>query len=83
MPETPFAVVFTYVPEEDRAYTTTFSGDTCDDPLTMAHNFRRSEEERGDFPGSLWCVTGNEAATEIRKDSFLAALGMGGTPDGD
>lgn len=72
--DTPLAVVFTYVPSEDRCYHTPFSGDQYDDPLSFAHLFMESEEERGDFPGSLWTVTGNDAARKIRQNKLMAAL---------
>lgn len=71
--ENALAVVFIYVPSEDRCYHQTFTGD---DPLTDAHAFMEAEEERGDFPGSLWTVTGNDAAAEIRKRALLAEWGI-------
>jgi hypothetical protein len=74
--EAPFAVVMMYVPSEDRCYHTPFSAEQYDDPLAAAHLFMRSEKKRGDFPGSLWVATGNDAASEIRKDSLLRALGL-------
>lgn len=70
------AVVFVYVPSEDRCYHTPFSGEHHDDPLSFAHLFMESEEEREDFPGALWTVTGNEAATQIRSDNLMRALGF-------
>lgn len=74
MSDAAYAVVFTYVPDEDRAYTTVFTLKTSDDPLSLAHSFRESEEERGDFPGSLWAVTGNDAASEIRSKRMMTSL---------
>lgn len=71
---TAFAVVVTYLPETDECYSTPFSGDSHDDPLTAAHLFCNSEEERGDFPGSLWMVTGNDEANEIRKANIMASI---------
>lgn len=71
------AVVFTYVPSEDRCYHTPFEeSDDCPDPLTFAHCFREAEEERGDFPGSIWAVTGNDRAQGIRTNHILTALGI-------
>lgn len=68
------AVVFVYIPSEDRCYHTPFSGEHHEDPLGFAHLFMESEEERGDFPNALWTVTGNEAASEIRKKALMEAL---------
>lgn len=69
------AVVFTYIPSEDRCYHTPFrEEEDCPDPLNRAHVFRDSEEAAGDFPGSLWCVAGNERATRIRAKRLLINL---------
>jgi hypothetical protein len=72
----PFAVVFTYVPSTEECFHTPFSGEHHDDPLSFAHRFREAEEERGDFPGSLWSVTGNAAAKEIRSEALMRSLGV-------
>lgn len=71
---TPYAVVLTHLPETEQTFCTPFSGADYPDPLTVAHCFREAEEERGDFPGSLWAVTGNDAATEIRKRKLVLAV---------
>lgn len=71
---TAFAVVVTYLPETEECYSTPFSAPRFEDPLTMAHAFCESEEERGDFPGSLWMVTGNDEANGIRSANIMAKL---------
>lgn len=73
---TAIAVVMTYVPSEERCYHTPFTSEHCDDPLAYAHAFRAAEEPRGDFPGSLWAVTGNDEAAEIYSASLLRSLGV-------
>jgi hypothetical protein len=74
----PLAVVFTYVPSEDRTYHTPFyATEDHPDPLSFAHAFCEAERERGDFgDDALWTVTGNDAANEIRKRRLLASLGI-------
>jgi hypothetical protein len=70
----PMAVLFSYDPE---------SGEhTCDplvglhssgmDPITWAYALKESIE--GDFPGRLWSVTGNDAASELRRAAMVAAV---------
>ncbi|HEU4702611.1 MAG TPA: hypothetical protein VFS37_09025 [Conexibacter sp.] len=85
MSDVAIAVVFTYVPSEDRTYHTVFTNEgefAKDDPLTWAHAFCEGEEEHGDFGAdSIWTVTGNDAATLIRKNRLLASYGLG--PDAD
>lgn len=71
-----YAVVLTHIPETGETLHTSFSSEYHDDPLSGAHAFRESEEARGDFPGALWAVTGNDAAVEIRSRTLLVALGM-------
>lgn len=78
MSELPLAVVCTYLPETEEVFHTPFSGEHYADPLSSAHHFREAEEERGDFPGSLWMVSGNQAAIEIRSASMLKRLGLDG-----
>lgn len=80
--EKPLAVVFTYVPSEEHPtegevfYTAFDETARGGDPLSFAHLFRESEEKRGDFPGSIWTVTGNDAAAEIRSKNLLRAIGI-------
>jgi hypothetical protein len=74
--ETPYAVALMHLPKTGETYHTPFSGERYEDPLSMAHLFREAEEERGDFPGALWAVAGNEAAGEIRKRTLLAMVGL-------
>lgn len=71
---TAFAVVVTYLPETEECYSTPFSAPRFEDPLGMAHAFRDAEEERGDFPGSLWMVTGNDEAAEIRREALMVGM---------
>lgn len=71
---TAFAVVMTYLPDTEEVFHTPFSGEHFEDPLGAAHAFREAEEERGDFPGSLWAVTGNEEAAAIRRDAVMVGL---------
>lgn len=33
-----------------------------------------SEEEKADFPNSLWMVTGNDEANDIRRESIMAKI---------
>lgn len=84
--EKPLAIVFTYIPDPEHptngeVYYTAFDETARNgDPLSFAHLFRESEEERGDFPGSIWTVTGNDAAAEIRTNTIMARFGMADEP---
>jgi hypothetical protein len=61
----PYAAVLTHIPDTGETFYTPFDGP---DPCKLAERFKESEEERGDFPGSLWTIVANEAAKAIRTE---------------
>lgn len=67
-----YAVVLTHIPQTGETFHTPFTDEHHEDPLSFAWRFRDSEEDRGDFPGSLWAVTGNDEAIEIRRSNLFA-----------
>lgn len=76
-----YAVVLTHNPETGETLYTPFWESDYEDPLSAAHAFREAEEERGDVPGWLWTVTGDDRARDIRSASMLKALGIEGSLD--
>lgn len=72
------AVVLVWTTDE-QAFGQPFDGPNC---LNRAHAFADDLRGRGDFPGALICVTGNEPATEDRKERIMASLRTRATPPG-
>jgi len=68
------AVVFTWLPDEQVFQTPFIESADTPDPLSVAHAFREAEEERNDFPGSIWGIGANERARKIRSDSLIARV---------
>ena len=67
-----YAAVLTHVPNDETFYTP-FEGDNAG---RRAHAFREAEEERGDFPGSLWAVVMNEPAAKELVNQRLEMFGL-------
>lgn len=71
--EIAYAAVLTHVPDTGETLYTPFTGDGA---ARRAKCFRRSEEECGDFPGSLWTIVYNGAADQQRvRDNLVALVG--------
>lgn len=73
MSEQRYAAVLTHLPDTGETFYTPFEGDHAG---MRAHAFRDSEEERGDFPGSLWTVVMTDEASDERRDDLLKAMGI-------
>jgi hypothetical protein len=73
--EEPMAVLFGYNPA---------TGETTGDPLVGVHEstgmdpiswaWALHESIKGDFPGWLFAVTGNDAAKKLRGDALVKAV---------
>lgn len=66
-----YAAVLTHIPATGETFYTPFEGD---DPCEIAERFKEAEEERGDFPGSLWTIVCDDEAAETRKHRRIASL---------
>lgn len=64
-----YAAVLTHIPATGETFYTPFEGD---DPCEIAERFKEAEEERGDFPGSLWTIVCDDAAAEARTQRRIA-----------
>lgn len=74
MAEEPIAVLFRYDPETYDHSVDPLVGLRPDgtDPITWAHALKESIED--DFPGSIWAITGNQAAQDLRSVAMVRAV---------
>lgn len=68
-----YAAVLTHLPESGETFHTPFDGPDAD---AKAQRFREAEEERGDFPGSLWTVVMNEPARQAQTNRRMRSMGF-------